>query len=386
MTRNLILSLVLFATPLTYAACSSEGEGDGDGRVTALSLDGDTALPAAGGAAIATELGIRFGAVTANILSSLGNGAAASSGVVPKASLPICPGGGSADLDGALVEGTDVTLTVEDCAGSPLSATPVTGRIVIRITSVDTTGNIIDGRASFEGSGPVSAFTIFGDPDTTLTGSFVVAANIAPTAPILNLTLGSKQTTDSITLSEGERTLELGCFDLSTRLGLTTGAIEYLTPIGVLSLDGQVYTLNTYIGLAPQIRFDLSSGTAVPNAGSLLIASGDKRLDESGSSAPCFGAGLAGDDSTAVAAFMPAGVVLVNAVSPQGICFGCSTTWENLLNTLSEIIDSCSPVTCEGGIPICTPVGSGPCEPGFGENCCDYPDTFCNAEGICTLI
>lgn len=387
MTRSLFLSLVLLATPLTNVACSSGGGGDGDGQATALSLDGETALPAAGGAAIATEVGIRFAVATANLLSSLRNGAAASFGVGLKAPLPIClGGGGSADLDGALVEDTDVTLTFQDCAGSPLSTTPVTGRIVLRITNVDTTGNIIDGRARFEGFGAVSVFTISGDPDTTLVGSFAVAANIAPTAPVLNLTLGSQQTGDSITLSEGGRTLELGCFGISTRLGLTTGAIEYLTPIGVVSLDDQVYTVNTYRGLAPQIRFDLSSGTAVPNSGSLLLASGDNRLDEGGSSAPCFGADLTGDDSTTFATFMPAGVVTMNVISSQGNCFGCSTTWENLLNTLNEIIDSCSPVSCEGGIPVCTPVGSGPCEPGFGENCCDYPDTFCNAEGICSRI
>jgi hypothetical protein len=227
--------------------------------------------------------------------------------------------------------------------------------------------------------------SVSGDPDTTLAGSFVVAANIAPTRPVLNLTLGSRQTSDSITLSEGARTLELGCFDISTRLGLTTGAIEYLTPVGVASLDGQVYTVNTYIGLAPQIRFDLSSGTAVPNTGSLLLVSGDNRLDEEGSPSPCFGAGLTGDESTTFATFIP-GAVTISVVSAQGVCFGCSTTWENLLNTLSEIIDSCDPVTCEGGIPGCIDVDSGPCEPGFGENCCDYPDTYCDPEGICRSL
>ena len=189
-----------------------------------------------------------------------------------------------------------------------------------------------------------------------------------------------------MTLSEGGRTLELGCFEISTRLGLTTGAIEYLTPVGVVSLDGQVYTVNTYTGLAPQIRFDLSGGTAVPNAGSLTLASGDNRLDEEGSPAPCFGAGLVGNDSTALVSFMDAGLVVVDVVSPQGLCFFCATTWENLLNTLSEIIDRCDPVTCEGGIPVCTPINSGPCEPGFGENCCDYPDTYCDPEGICRSL
>jgi hypothetical protein len=341
--RNVILAAVLTATSLVYAGCSSSGDGGGGGTgggMTPLSFNAETALPAAGGAAIATAFGTRFASITSSIFDALSSGdGAASFGARPKVNLPICQTG-TADLDGALVADTTVTLTLTNCAGSLLSSTEANGRIELFITNVGGGGGIIDAIASFAGLGDEDVFTIA--PDTALTGSFAVSANFSPSSPLLNLSLGLGLDGDWITVSEAGRELQLGCFGMDTRIGLLTGAFEFLRPRGVVRLDNQVYTLNSYTEGVPNIGFE-STGTGVPDSGSILLLSGDRR--------PCprFAGTPEGDDSRATATFMPGGNVTIDVDGAAADCFLCTTTWENLLDTLSQISpDTCEPVSCGG--------------------------------------
>ncbi|MDB4278614.1 hypothetical protein N9917_03350 [Deltaproteobacteria bacterium] len=363
--RNSILSLALAVATMVSMSCSSGGDdGGGDGQKTALSFDSDTALPAAGGAAIAAALGTRLAAITGSVLSALSSAAAASSSSVsPKADIPldICMMG-SANVVGDLVPGTTATLTLDRCIGSPLSSTEVNGRIRLEIATVD---SWITGTAAITGPEAGGDFTIA--PDTVLSGSFAVQANFVPGFTAVNLYLGDELDSDLIALSEAGRDLQLGCFEIYTRIGLVAPVIEFFQPLGVLSLDAQVYTLNSYAGGVPNIGFE-STGTARPNAGSLVLYSGDNRLSDAGETAPCFGRALAGDSSIATATFRPEGLVEVDVESSAGECSGCQTTWENLLNTLNEIIDTCEPATCDGtggtggtpGFPIRENPSSGP--------------------------
>ncbi|MDH3727248.1 MAG: hypothetical protein OER77_06935 [Myxococcales bacterium] len=310
-----------------------------------MSFDAETAVPATGGAVITTAFGTRFAAITSTIFGALSSGAGtAASGVGPKVDLGICQTG-TADLEGELIAGTTATLTLTNCVGSPLSSTAVNGRILVNITEV---GSFNSGTAEFAGPEGGGDFTIA--PDTVLTGSFAVSANFSPSAPVVNLFLGAQENTDLITLSEGGRQLQLGCFDIFTRIGLTSAAIEFFQPLGVVSLDNQVYTLNSYTEGVPNIGFEFSdTGTVVPNSGSLTLFSGDNRVRE-GSPEPCapFAGAPAGDTSRSTATFIGGGDVRIDAIGVSE-CFQCVESWENLLNTLSETVSpSCPAVSCGG--------------------------------------
>lgn len=365
--RNLILSLALALATTVSMGCSSSGDGGGgDGEKQALSLNAETALPAAGGAAISTEFGTRIAATLSAVSQPLVEDSSdASSAVRLKGNFDaFCLGGGSADFVGLPIVDQTATLTLEDCAGSPLSSTAVNGELVLVITAVEGMGleaTLISGTASFAGLEDDGVFTIAsgteGEPNTELTGSFVTTITGTPKilgATLLEVTLGDRLGTDLIEVSEGTRSLQVGCFEIETRINSTTSSIEVYKPVGVLSLNeqvttdvvrSQVYTLNRYTEEPPNI--DFPAGSSVPNGGTLALYSGENSPSPG---CPEFAGLQAGDNSRATAEFMLEGKVSIDVDDGDGRCSLCATTWENLLNTLSEVAspDSCEPVDCSG--------------------------------------
>jgi hypothetical protein len=214
---------------------------------------------------------------------------------------------------------------------------------LIEFASVD---SWVTGTATITGPEGGGDFTIA--PDTVLDGSFAVRANFVPGSAGTNLYLGNQLESDLITVSETERVLQLGCFEIYTRIGLVSPVTEFFRPRGVLSLDQKVYTLNDYaVEPVPNIDFE-SADTATPKSGGLELYSGDNRLDDQGGPAACFGRGLSGDNSVTSARFMAEGVVEADVESAAGECFRCNTTWNSLLDTLSQKSDDCSSVSCGG--------------------------------------
>jgi hypothetical protein len=109
---------------------------------------------------------------------------AASLGVTPKqhSSAEFCPGGGAAHLTGlpagglqAIVPPLLITLDLDGCTGSVLAAAPVSGKVMLTISSVSdpvaTVGPTLDGSATVELS--------IDDPDTSITGTFDVSAMVS---------------------------------------------------------------------------------------------------------------------------------------------------------------------------------------------------------------
>lgn len=368
--RNLILSLALALAPMVSMGCTSDGDGGGGDGQQALSFDGDTALPATGGAAIGIELGTRLAATLSAVFQALADNAnPAPSLVRPKGNFDFFCATGEADLDGLPVAETTATLTLTDCAGSPLSSTAVNGRMLLEFRAVAADFSSFSALASFDGPMAGGQFTIAGDPNTTLAGTFVVE-NVTFDPSILNpssfaMHLSQRddpsEFLDLITISEGEgegkRTLQLGCFDISTSSTVDPPAITSYQASGVLSLDGKIYTLNDPDNPEGADGIGFPPGSAVPSSGSLTLYSGDKKAD----GCETFQGLNTGDVSTTTATFEaePPGRVTMEVAGVTG-CFECETTWENLLNTLSDIAspDSCSAVSCDanggpGEVPYC---------------------------------
>ena len=296
-----------------------------------MSFNGDNAVAATGGAAIATAFGTSLAATLAPVLQALADGSgSASPAVRPKGMIPqgyLCPGGGDATLEWPEDEpvpgaGTIATLTLEDCVGSPLSGTAVNGRLLLDLTAIGTGFNPLEADASFAGlADPPDVFTIDGDPsDTLVTGTFDFTADYDPSIfdpASVAISLADLDPAVLVTISEGSRSLVLECFDMSTRLTIKPEptAITSFLPSGVLSLGGEVYTLNdpdnpndeaANIGFPPD--------SAVPNSGTLMLYSGGV----------CDGEGDAGDVSTITATIEPpppgrVGVEVRNATG------GCSS-------------------------------------------------------------
>jgi len=390
--RNLILSLALALAPMVSMGCTSDGDGGGGDGQQALSFDGETALPAAGGAAISVEFGNRLAATLSAVLQAAAdNSGAAPSVVRPKINIIGFCAMGEADLvlDGLLAVNETASLALTDCTGSPLSSTAVNGRILLQFTELDFPlqgPSLISATASFEGPMEGGLFTIAGDPDTTLVGTFVLEdATFTPNifSPLTSYSMRLYQRngdddgtgpTDMFTISEGEgeerRTLELGCFSISTSVTIAPRAITSFDVSGVLRLDRKVYTMNNP-RLSPgpdDISFPPDS--TVPDSGSLILQSGDRTNVVDVPSVPPQTIGppcgvfegpsgrVMGDASNMTATFdpPPEGRVTMEVAGVTG-CFECETTWENLLNTLSEILspDSCSEIDCgvSGGVPYC---------------------------------
>ena len=355
MFRNAIVGpfVALALGLMVYPGCSSSGGegGGGAGGAQALSFDGESSVPATGGAVVAVDYSTGFARVISSMLGALAVDAGPpSSSASPKLlvdeELPICDDGGDAIFNGDFEEGT-ATLALTNCTGSPLSGGAVNGRLLL---TFEWTPGLVPGTTNFlhalEGTAELAALTdAEGDvftiaPSTQLTGGSAMSAEVVTTASVTlelisaQITLGQLGNLDRITVVEGAGApMVLSCFEVS--LGLTVDppppSITNFQAQGVVSLEGQYYTLSSR-----NIGFPVSSeGPAVPSKGSLTLTSG-----ESGN---CVEGDHRGDGSTATATFTSDGNVGIVAEGSDGKRFECIEDWDDLLNTLRDLtaFDSC---------------------------------------------
>jgi hypothetical protein len=337
------------------------GDGGGDGS-NAVSFDGETSVPATGGAAIAVDYSTGFARVISSMLSALAIDAAsetdsASLKFLDNVELPICDNAGGAILNGELAEGT-ASLTLTNCTGSPLSGTAVNGRLLLTFdwtpATVPGTTNLLH---SLEGTAELAGLTdAEGDvftiaPSTELTGrsamnaEVVTTATLPPQAISAQITLGQLASDDRITVVEGAGAgarMEFTCFEVSMDLMVDPPppSIANFEAQGVLSLEGQYYTLSS-----DDIGFPaLSGGPAAPTSGSLTLTSGE--------SGTCVAGAHPGDGSAATATFAEGGSVTIDATGADGATYRCTEAWANLLEALTDLtaFESCPCVTgCGGG-------------------------------------
>lgn len=367
--RKAILGSVLLATSIACTGCSSGGDGEGSGgsggsgSAAALSFDAESSRPAAGGAAAAIAFAAQFGNTVASILEALGN--APEAGAFPvtqkiNVSDFICPGGGRADLTGQVVEGEEVKLVLNDCAGSPFGAGSASGDITLTIDA----GTNFD----YLNGGPIYATaTVILDisPGGTLEGGFDAFAEASARLTMINLRLGNQEDSDLLTLFEGGQVLQLGCFDILQRIQAPSG---FVMPLGVANLGGQIYTINDYAtSTTPRIDFD-SSG--VPRAGDMTLHSGDEAVVEgSDRSSPCgpFVETPAGDKSYVDALFSAGGCISLSGAELDGTPFEASTSWDKLLDRDFT----------EGGGPLCSGGGTGGTGGSAGPTPAEPPPVTC---------
>lgn len=146
---------------------------------------------------------------------------------------------------------------------------------------------------------------------------------------------------DSILVGDASGTeLLLKCFEISASIATSPFAINSFEAQGVLVLKGDVYTFNT----PDVIGFDVSSGVAIPVAGTIELSSGDQE-----------GCGLgSGDGSSVEAVLASGGVVNVTATGADGTTYVCTEQWENLLATLRDLsaFERCPPAVA-GDVLTC---------------------------------
>jgi hypothetical protein len=399
MRQNLVFSLVVaFALGVVvYPGCSSDGDGgdggggeggDGGDAPTAMSFNGETSVPATGGASLATSYSNGLSSVISSMLTAIAADASSESAskslkFLDDLELGICTTGGTAVLDAPGAGGSggsggsdgsggihfdlgDAFLTFTNCAGSPLSSTAINGTIELKGTTMDLfiggsggSGGVPDqplATAEMSAVAEIAALRIA--PSTVLAGEFAVAADIVlssllpPEVESIDQILGDREIPgdhrrpdeDLITVDEdGRRALEFGCFQVVTGIRTDPPAIDPFQPRGVLLLEGRVYTLNRFVAdtnyTVPTIGFDLSGVTAVPVSGYLELYSGDQP------DCDLWGASIDGDTSKVTATFRRAEtvpVVDIRAEDPDGSIYECTEEWENLLQTLRDIaFDSC---------------------------------------------
>jgi hypothetical protein len=268
---------------IVCAGCSSDGNGTGGadgstGPATAVAFDEQKALEVGPTAAGSVAVGVRLGSIVSNVLSTLGSGAlSASPNLTRKILVPGFCSAGTADvavqppLQGMLEAGQIVTLTLQNCSGSPVSTDPANGTVVLEMLDVGgglpVIGGIIEANATLD---------LMIAPDTAITGSFGVDANLPGSPPIANLTFGNRSTSDLITVTEGFFRAEFACFDIFQRVGLAGPGIEFFRPLGVLKQGTEVFTMNSYSEGAPNIGFTFAGFDATPQSGSLTLVSGDR--------------------------------------------------------------------------------------------------------------
>jgi len=385
MFRNSVLAgfMVLAFTAMVYVGCSTSsdgGGGDGGGggdAPTAMSFDGETSVPATGASAIAIDYGVGLASVISSMLSTISVDADSQT---PSASLklledlqnvplPLCgppPGQGTAILSVELAP-LGASLTFTDCVGSPLSGGAINGKILLtnlRFPEITATSVTATATGDVTGLSEGESFTIAtGKPeDAVLDGRFAVNAAItlsdagsggtggsggaggsagAVEVTELDLDLGSSPANydNWITVDEDGPPMEFRCFEISTRIATKPLAIDSFRPRGVLLLDDLVFTLNSFEVEPENIGFDLSGERAVPNSGTLTLFSGDE--------ADCSSTFPEGDGSFATGSFRleaDDALVDIRAVAPNGTTvYECTETWENLLETLRDIVFASCP-------------------------------------------
>jgi hypothetical protein len=120
--------------------------------------------------------------------------------------------------------------------------------------------------------------------------------------------------------------LRLGCFDID--LGVSKLDPDFIAPLGVADLAGQIYTVNDYAQMPSSIFLDENG---VPTSGELTLFSGDQSEEGGERSGPCFGA-FDGGTSQVTATFFDGGCIELNGVDAEGQPFQTSTSWEKLLD------------------------------------------------------
>lgn len=343
--RGAILSSIVLASSMACTGCSS-GEGDNGGGatggtggpLTAFSFDEESAEQATSATAVALDMSTKFGTVMSNLLSALGSGVSASPvGVGPKALIPIpsicSQGEATLDWSGSgvsqqppfLTQGDVLTLTFVNCAGSPVSTGAANGTIILSIVSASGglpyIGGIIDADAELDLS--IS-------PDISISGSFGVSANL-PNFSLANLTFGAansdeRSPDDRITFTQGFFQTELACFEIYQRVSLGAPSIQFFRPLGVMSLDGQIFTLNDFASTPPNLSFEFMGFDATPVRGSLELKSGDL-------SSVCsrFSGSPAPNPSSVEATFTGGGCVTLDGTDTAGEDFLLVRTWDSLL-------------------------------------------------------
>ena len=332
--RKAILGSVLLATSIAYTGCSSGGDGDGgggsggSGSTAPLSFDAETSLPATGSAAAAIEFAAQFGTAIESILGALANAPdAAPLGVTRKINVSgfLCPGGGSADLTGSVLEGEEVKLVLNDCMGSPFGPGSVSGEITLTINE-GTNFNFFNGGPIYATA--VVALTI--SSGGTLVGVFDAFAEASAGLAMINLRLGNQLDSDILTWSEGGQVLELGCFDIVQRIQRPAG---FVMPLGVANLAGQVYTINDYAA-SSTTRIDFDSN-GVPRNGNMTLLSGDGSVegaDRNGRPCAPFAGTPAGDNTYVDVLFSEGGCISLSGVNKNDGPFETSTSWDKLLD------------------------------------------------------
>jgi hypothetical protein len=339
---------------LAVVGCSSGGNGGDDGEGTALSLDGETAMPATGGASIAADRGVAFSTVISSMLAELAVDAQSTSAATKlNAPLEICPGGGNAVLDGVLEGGETASLTLTDCVGSPLGGT-ANGTLLLGDLTESFVGTTLEASATASLSGRGDSYPEFTiAPGTVLTGNFKVQADItlsfspAITASQVDLVLGRSEpessSDDWILVADASGTeLRVTCFEISTSIDTSPFLINSFQPQGVLVLEGDVYTFNS-----ADIGFDVAGGSPIPVSGTIELSSGDQ-----------LGCGFgSGDGSSVQAELYEEGAttfVNVTATGADGTVYACTEQWENLLATLSDLnaFERCPPAVA-GDVLTC---------------------------------
>lgn len=411
--RKVILTSVLLASSMACTGCSSGGNGNGgggsggtDGPQTAFSFDEESAEQAASATAAAVDLSTKFGSVMSNLLSALGSGVSASPvGVGPKAQIPIPPictqgeatlnweGSGVSQQPPFLTEGDVVTLTLVDCAGSPVSTGAANGTIILTIASASGGLPYIGGII-----GATAELDLSIAPDITISGSFAVNANL-PNLALANLFFGARSADDRITLTQGFFRTELACFDIYQRVGLAGPGIEFFRPLGVMSLNDQIFTLNNYESDPPNISFEFAGFDATPFRGSLTLTSGDRSqlaVEGDPDSLPVC-ASFSGlptpNDSFVEATFTGGGCVALEGTDTGGTPFSLVRLWDSLLDAGTPGEDPGE--QCEGGVGGTggtTAPSSELCANGVDDDqdtfvdCADVSDCACDRACVGTFI
>ena len=329
--RKSLLCCVLVVCVAWTGCGSDDGESGGtggDGPATAFSFDAETSRDAGASAGAAVALGIQLGDVVGNVLTTLGSGlSAASSNTGPKANIPGFCQAGSADATlqqsapGNLAAGDVVTLTLEDCSGSPVSVMRSNGTIVLEMVRVSGGLPVIGGVITANATLDLST-----DPDTTITGNFELRVD-TPSLASANLFFGGSKSGDLITVTEGFFQAQLACFEIYQRVFFQSRAVEFFRAFGVLKQGNQIFTLNSYTETPDVIDFSFAGLDATPESGSLTLDSGDL----SGGICSAFSGSPTPNDSFVTAIFTGGGCVSLDGTDTEGVPFSLTTTWDSLL-------------------------------------------------------